>query len=80
MPKTITLRLDDTTYELLRNAAAGERRSIPNFVEYAAISYIAEESLASEAEMEEILHDPVLMADLKKGKADIANENYTFVE
>ena len=80
MPKTITLRLDDKTYELIRNAAAGERRSISNFVEYAAISYVAEVSLSSEAEMEEILNDKELTADLRQGKEDIDNENYTFVE
>jgi len=80
MPKTITVRLDDKTYELIRSAAAGERRSISNFVEYATISCVAEESLASEAEMEEILSDAELMAGLRKGKADIADKNYTIVE
>jgi uncharacterized protein (DUF1778 family) len=80
MAKTITVRLDDKTYELIRNAAAGERRSISNFVEYATISYVAGESLASEAEMEEILNDAELMAGLRKGMADIADGNYTFVE
>ena len=80
MPKTITLRLDDKTYELIRNAAAGERRSIANFVEYAAISYVAEESLASDAEMEEILNDAELMADLQKGRAEVADGHYSVVE
>lgn len=35
MLKTITLRLADNTYELFKIAAAREKRSISNFIEWA---------------------------------------------
>ena len=80
MPKTITLRLDDKTYSLIRKAAEGERRSISNFIEYATIAYLAEDTLVSEGEMQEILNDAELMAELHQGKSDIAKEDYTVIE
>ncbi len=80
MPKTITLRLDDKTYSLIRKAAEGERRSISNFIEYATIAYLAEDTLVSEEEMQEIVNDAELMADLHQGKSDIAKEDYTVIE
>ena len=55
MSKTITLRLDDKTYSLIRTAANGSRRSISNFIEYATVAYLAEDSFISDGEMAEIL-------------------------
>ena len=57
MAKTITLRLDEKTYELIRSAAAGERRSISNFIEYATVTYLSGEAFVADAEMDEILND-----------------------
>ena len=80
MAKTVTLRLDDGTYELIRKAAAGERRSISNFIEYATVAYLSEETLVPDTEMQELLRDDVLTAELKQGKLDIGKGKYTFVE
>lgn len=80
MPKTITLRLDDKTYNLIRTAATGSRRSISNFIEYATVAYLAEDSFISDEEMAEILTDSELIAELDQGRDDIANKRYTIVE
>ena len=80
MSKTITLRLDDKTYNLIRTAATGSRRSISNFIEYATVAYLAEDSFISDAEMAEILSDTKLVTDLQQGRDDIANKRYTIVE
>ena len=80
MPKTITLRLDDKTYQMIKLAAQGERRSISNYIEYATVSHLTESSFVSDEEMREILSDAELMLDLEQARADIANGNYEFVE
>ena len=80
MPKTITIRIDDDTYEMIKTAAEGERRSISNFIEYATVNYLAEESFVPDHEMEEILNDKKLLEKLEKGKKDIAEGNYRFAE
>jgi hypothetical protein len=80
MSKTITLRLDEKTYNLIRSAAAGSRRSISNFMEFATMAYLAEESFVPDAEMEEILYDTELTGELKQGREDIANKRYTVIE
>jgi len=79
MAKTITLRVDETTYNLIRKAAAGERRSLSNFIEHATISYVSAELFADEAEMEEIRKDSELVGELNSGKADIERGDYTVV-
>ncbi|MCF7954119.1 MAG: CopG family transcriptional regulator [Spirochaetales bacterium] len=80
MPKTITIRVEDDTYEMIKTAAEGDRRSISNFIKYAAVSYIGEESFVSDKEMEEILHDNDLLERLKKGKKEISEGKYRFAE
>ena len=70
MAKTVTVRLDDRVYELIRKAAEGERRSISNYLEYAALRYLTDELTVSDQEMEEILADDALVASLRQGLAD----------
>lgn len=79
MAKTITMRINDDTYNILRKAAEGERRSISNFIEYAAISYVSEESFVSGREMQEILNNKELMRTLKKSENDIKRGRYKIV-
>ena len=70
MAKTITVRLDESAYELIRRAAEGERRSIANFLEYAALRYLTDEITVTDEEMNEILADKGLVSSLREGLAD----------
>jgi len=70
MAKTITVRLDDKVYDLIRNAAEGERRSISNFLEYAALRYLTDEISVTDEEMNEILANEALVSSLRKGVED----------
>jgi uncharacterized protein (DUF1778 family) len=80
MAKTVTVRIDDDTYKLIKNAAAGERRTISNYMEYATLSFLAEEAFVSEDEMEEILKDKELLKRLKQGESEIKAGKYRIVE
>jgi uncharacterized protein (DUF1778 family) len=40
MAKTITMRVDENTCDILKKAADGQKRTISNFIEYAAINYV----------------------------------------
>ena len=79
MAKTITMRVDDDTYRLIKAAADGERRSISNFIEYATISFLAEESFVNDDEMDEILKDETLLNNLKQGRKEIKEGKYKIV-
>lgn len=76
MAKTITVRVDDNVYDILKKAADGNKRTISNFMEYATINYIFTDSIVDDNEMEEILHNE---KDLKKGLADIEKGRYKIV-
>ena len=80
MSKTVTIRLDDDTYQLIRQAAQGQMRSISNFIEYATISYIAEEASVSDQEMAEILSDEELVSSLKHARSEVSGGNYQVVQ
>ena len=58
--KTITLRIEDDVYNILKKAADGERRTISNFLENASLSYLTNEIYVSDYEMNEILKDAAL--------------------
>ena len=76
MAKTITLRVDDGIYNTLKRAADGDRRTMSNFIEYAAINYIFNNNTVDDNEMNEILSSE---KDLKKGLDDIKKGRYKIV-
>ena len=78
--KTITIRVDDTVYNLLKKAADGERRTISNFMENASLSYLTNEIYVSDDEMEQILNDPSMMKSLRKGLDDVKKGKYKVVK
>lgn len=73
MAKTITVRIDDNVYDLLKKAAEGQKRTISNFMVFAALNYIVSDSTVDEHEMAEILE---LAEDLRVGLADVQNGRY----
>ena len=79
MPKTITIRINDDIYEILKKAADGDRRSISNYIEYAALAYLTSDAYVSENEMAEILKDTTLVNSLKKGLSDVKKGSYKIV-
>jgi hypothetical protein len=79
MPKTLTMRLDDETYETFVRAAQSERRSLANLVETAALRNIQESHLVDDAEMAEIISRPGLVKRLKAGSSDAQKQRGRFV-
>ncbi|MBL7007176.1 MAG: CopG family transcriptional regulator [Spirochaetia bacterium] len=79
MAKTITMRIDDITYQLIKLAAAGERRTISNFIEYATIAYLTEDSFVSDTEMVEILEDEKLLKSIVAGNEEIQAGKYRVI-
>ena len=78
--KTITVRVDDNVYNILKKAADGERRTISNFIENASLSYLTNEIYVSDYEMAEIMKDAKLVSGIKKGLDDAKKRKYKIVE
>jgi predicted DNA-binding protein len=70
MSKTLTLRIDDETYEEFLERAKSQNRSLANFIENAVKEHIQEEDLVDEFEMAQILADRHLIQRLKRGSRD----------
>ncbi len=79
MAKTLTMRVDDATYETFVRAAKAERRSLANLVETAALRHIQESQFVDDAEMAEILSRPELVKRLKAGSRDARKRKGRFV-
>ena len=80
MGKTITLRIDDDTYDIFKIAAQAQRRTISNFIEYATLSHVTEKAFVDDHEMAEILKNKELVSSLRKAKEDIKKVRYRIVE
>ena len=80
MGRTVTIRLDDDTYEIIKKAASGQKRSISNFIEYATVSYLADDSFVSDEEMEGILGNESLLNAFKTAEKDIKSNKIRIVE
>lgn len=76
MAKTITVRIDDTVYDIFRKAADGQKRTISNYVEYATLQYTVSEAVVDDSEMEEIAG---FEKDIRKGLSDIDAGRYTVI-
>jgi uncharacterized protein (DUF1778 family) len=80
MGKTITLRIDDDTYDIFKMAAQAQRRTISNFIEYATLSHVTEEAFVDDQEMTEILKSKELVSSLRKAQEDIKKGKYRIVK
>jgi uncharacterized protein (DUF1778 family) len=38
--KTVTMRVDDSTYDMIKLAAEGQKRNLSNFIEFATLQYL----------------------------------------
>ena len=77
MSKTITVRIDDSVYEIFKKAAAGQKRTISNYLEFATLNYTVNETVVDDSEMQEILS---FEEDLKRGLSDISAGRYRIIE
>lgn len=77
--KTVTMRVDDAVYEVIKMAAAGQKRNISNFLEFATLQYLTSSQYVDNSEMEEILGDHDLVKSLKSALTDADNGDYTIV-
>lgn len=67
MPKTVTLRLDDSTYQLFHVFALADNRPLSNLIETAARKHLQECVFADETEMRSMREDRPLIQKLKRG-------------
>jgi uncharacterized protein (DUF1778 family) len=77
--KTVTMRVDDSIYQMIKMAADGQRRNISNFIEYATLQYLTSSQYVNDNEMDEILKDKELVKNLHTGLEEIKNKDYTVV-
>jgi len=80
MSKTVTLRLSDDVYQLFRQSAENDNRSLSNFIETAAKRYIEQCELADESEMAEIRGSPALNRSIRRGHRDARAKRGRFVD
>ena len=79
MAKTVTLRITDDVYQLLKTAANGQRRNLSNFIEYATLQYLTSTAYMDDKEMEDILCDSELVSNLNSGMKNVKKSEYKIV-
>ena len=77
--KTVTMRVDDSIYQMIKTAADGDRRNISNFIEYATLQYLTSSKYVNDSEMNEILNDKELVKNLEIGLKEAENGDYVVV-
>lgn len=77
--KTVTMRVDDTIYEMMKLAAEGQKRNLSNFIEFATLQYLSSSQFVDSSEMAEILSDKQLVENLASGLDDLKNGDYNIV-
>jgi len=77
--KTVTMRVDDSIYDMIKLAADGQRRNLSNFIEFATMQYLTSSQFVENDEMNEILEDKELVKNLMKGLEDFKKGDYTIV-
>ena len=77
--KTVTMRVDDSTWRMISAAADGQKRTISSFLEFAVLQYLSSAQYVDNMEMNEILKDKELVRNLKEGLNEVKNGEYTLV-
>ena len=77
--KTVTMRVDDSVYDMIKLAADGQKRNLSNFIEFATMQYLTSSQFVDNDEMSEIMNDKELVKNLMDGLNDFKNGDYTIV-
>ena len=77
--KTVTMRVDDSVYNMIKLAAEGQKRNLSNFIEFATMQYLTSSQFVNNDEMTDILNDKELVKNLMNGLDDLKNSDYTIV-
>ena len=77
--KTVTMRVDDSIYNMIKLAADGQKRNLSNFIEFATMQYLTSSQFIENEEMAEILEDKELIENLMNGLEDFKKGDYTIV-
>jgi hypothetical protein len=80
MSKTVTLRISEDNYNLLKAYAKSENRKLSNALETLAMKRLEEELFVDRFEMDGILADRDLLDRLKTGHAQAKKGQGRFVE
>ncbi len=80
MSKTVTLRVNDKIYNLFRNLAESENRSLSNFIETSVLRFLENNQFVDEYEMTEIQSNQDLNRSLKRALKDVKAQRGRFVE
>ena len=77
--KTLTMRVDDSVYKIIKSAAEGQKRNIANFIEFATLQYLTSSQYVDNDEMNEILSDKSLVKNLRSGLKDLKSGDYEII-
>ena len=77
--KTVTMRVDDSIYNMIKLAADGQKRNLSNFIEFATMQYLTSSQFVENDEMADILDDKELVTNLMNGLDDFKKGDYTIV-
>ncbi len=77
--KTVTMRIDDDIYRMIKLAAQGQKRNLSNFIEFATLQYLTSSQYVNDDEMHEILEDKELVRSLRTGRQEMKNREYDIV-
>ena len=80
MSKTVTLRLNERIYNVFRNLAISENRTLSNFIETSVLRFIEHNQFVDEYEMTEIKNNKELNASLNRAIKDAKAKKGRFVE
>jgi hypothetical protein len=64
---------------MIKLAAAGQRRNLSNFIEFATMQYLTSSQFVEKDEMNDILEDKELVKNLMNGLEDFKKGDYTIV-
>ena len=78
MSKTVTLRLNDPVYRLLKGAVERDNRPISNFIETAVMRFVREHETVDESEMAKVRGNAELNQSLRRGHRDAKHRRGTF--
>ncbi len=80
MSKTVTLRLEENTYEKFKRLAESDNRTMSNFIETSVLRYIENNNFADEFEMAEIESNIDLNKSLRRAQKEMKLKKGKFVE